>query len=104
MVNVNTVGVLNVTSLIYPLMAARKSGHVVNISSIAVSLSSCHFIQTRIKFFKGKSAHTNHVVYSAGKYFIEGFSEGLRREGLLDGIKVSRVWLSKLNELNPQIT
>ena len=31
----------------------------------------------------------NHVVYGAGKFFLEGFSEGLRREGLRDGIKVT---------------
>jgi len=73
-VDINMVGMLNVTSLIFPLMAARKSGHVVNISSIC-----------------GKSVLRNHAVYGAGKYFLEGFSEGLRREGLLDGIKVTVV-------------
>jgi NADP-dependent 3-hydroxy acid dehydrogenase YdfG len=36
-VNVNVVGTLNVTSTIFPLMAARKKGHVVNISSAMVS-------------------------------------------------------------------
>merc|ERR1712142_364867 len=71
-VNVNTMGMLNVTSTIFPLMASRKSGHVVNISSVC-----------------GKSVLENHVVYGAGKFFLEGFSEGLRREGLRDGIKVT---------------
>jgi len=72
LLNVNTIGLLNVTSAIFQLMAARKTGHVVNISSIT-----------------GKSVIENHVVYGAGKYFIEGFSQGLRREGLLDGVKVT---------------
>ena len=36
---------------------------------------------------QGKSATQNHVVYSASKFFLEGFSQGLRREGLRDGIK-----------------
>ena len=36
-VNVNTMGTLNVTSVIFPLMASRKFGHVVNISSVCVS-------------------------------------------------------------------
>ena len=36
-VNVNVVGTLNVTSTIFPLMAARKKGHVVNMSSTMVS-------------------------------------------------------------------
>lgn len=71
-VNVNTIGTLNVTSAIFPLMAGRKSGHVVNISSVC-----------------GKSATQNHVVYSATKHFVEGFSQGLRREGLRDGVKVT---------------
>ena len=35
-VNVNVVGTLNVTSTVFPLMAARKAGHVVNISSVMV--------------------------------------------------------------------
>ena len=65
MVNVNTVGVLNVTSIIYPLMAARKSGHVVNISSIAVSLSSCHFIQTRVSNSLREKVHTQTMSYTA---------------------------------------
>jgi len=69
-VNVNTIGMLNVTSAIFPLLAGRKFGHVVNISSVC-----------------GQSVIENHVVYGAGKYFIEGFSQGLRREGLRDGIK-----------------
>ena len=69
-VNVNTLGMLNVTSAIFPLLAGRKFGHVVNISSVC-----------------GQSVIENHVVYGAGKYFIEGFSQGLRREGLRDGIK-----------------
>jgi NADP-dependent 3-hydroxy acid dehydrogenase YdfG len=36
-VNVNTMGTLNVTSVIFPLMASRKFGHLVNISSVCVS-------------------------------------------------------------------
>ena len=35
-VNVNIVGTLNVTTTIFPMLAARKKGHVVNISSILV--------------------------------------------------------------------
>ena len=35
--NVSTMGTLNVTSVIFPLMALRKFGHVVNISSVCVS-------------------------------------------------------------------
>eukprot|EP00091_Calanus_sinicus_P012649 TRINITY_DN28353_c0_g1_i1.p1 TRINITY_DN28353_c0_g1~~TRINITY_DN28353_c0_g1_i1.p1 ORF type:complete len:269 (-),score=77.97 TRINITY_DN28353_c0_g1_i1:62-796(-) len=71
-VNVNIVGTLNVTSTIFPLMAARKAGHVVNISSIM-----------------GIAGAVNYAVYSASKHFIEGFSKSIRKEGLLDGVKVT---------------
>ena len=86
--NVNTMGMLNVTSLIFPLMAARKSGHVINISSVCVSKDGQAIRLSDNIFDQGRSVRENHLVYGAGKYFLEGFSEGLRREGLRDGIKV----------------
>jgi len=73
-VNVNTIGLLNVTSIIYPLMAERKFGHIINISSVL-----------------GQEAQEVHVVFGAGKHFMEGFSQGLRKEGLPDNIKVTVV-------------
>ena len=36
LVNVNVVGTVNVTSTIFPLLASRKKGHVVNMSSTMV--------------------------------------------------------------------
>ena len=86
--NVNTMGMLNVTSAISPLMAGQKCGHFVNISSVC--LSYCFLLKNENieLILQGKSVIENHVVSGAGKYFIEGFSQGLRREGLSDGIKV----------------
>lgn len=73
-VNVNVVGTLNVTSTIFPLLAARKKGHVVNMSSTM-----------------GVAGLENQAVYAASKHFIEGLSKSLRKEGLFDGIKVTVV-------------
>jgi len=73
-VNVNIVGTLNVTTTIFPMLAARKKGHVVNISSIL-----------------GVAGIETQSVYVASKYFIEGLSKSLRKEGLLDGVKVTVV-------------
>jgi len=73
-VNVNVVGTLNVTSTIFPLLAGRKRGHVVNMSSTM-----------------GVGGLENQAVYSASKHFVEGLSKSLRKEGLLDGVKVTVV-------------
>jgi short-subunit dehydrogenase len=37
-------------------------------------------------------------VYSATKHFVEGFSQGLRREGLRDGVKEGDSDLEDLTE------
>jgi len=73
-VNVNVVGTLNVTTTIFPLLATRKKGHVVNMSSTM-----------------GVRGLENQAVYSASKHFIEGLSSSLRKEGLFDGVKVTVV-------------
>ena len=38
----NVVGTLNVIATVFPLMAARKKGHVVNMSSTMVSNNNFH--------------------------------------------------------------
>ena len=38
--------------------------------------------------FQGVGAIENQAVYVASKHFIEGLSKSLRKEGLLDGVKV----------------
>lgn len=63
MIDVNIKGVLYCTSSILPHMIDKKSGHIVNISSIA----------GRIVFPAGS-------VYCATKHAITAFSEGLRQE------------------------
>lgn len=63
MVDVNIKGVLYCTAAVVPHMLERKSGHIVNISSVA----------GRIVFPAGS-------VYCATKHAITAFSEGLREE------------------------
>ena len=63
MIDVNIKGVLYCTSAIIPYMLDKKSGHIVNISSVA----------GRIVFAGGS-------VYCATKHAITALSEGLRKE------------------------
>jgi NADP-dependent 3-hydroxy acid dehydrogenase YdfG len=63
MVDVNIKGVLNVTAAVLPDMIARRSGHIVNISSVA-----------------GRKVWAGLTVYSATKFAVAAFSEGLRME------------------------
>ena len=63
MIDVNIKGVLYCTSAVVPYMLEKKSGHIINISSVAV----------RIVFAGGS-------VYCATKHAIAALSEGLRKE------------------------
>jgi NADP-dependent 3-hydroxy acid dehydrogenase YdfG len=63
MIDVNIKGVLNATAAVLPLMIGQHSGHIVNISSYAGR-----------KLAKGLS------VYSATKFAVTAFTEGLRME------------------------
>jgi NADP-dependent 3-hydroxy acid dehydrogenase YdfG len=63
MIDVNIKGVLYCTSAVIPYMLDRKSGHIVNVSSVA----------GRIVFAGGS-------VYCATKHAITALSEGLRKE------------------------
>jgi NADP-dependent 3-hydroxy acid dehydrogenase YdfG len=62
MIDINIKGVLYCTSAVIPHMLDKKSGHIVNISSVA----------GRIVFAGGS-------VYCATKHAITAFSEGLRK-------------------------
>ncbi|MEO9362369.1 MAG: SDR family oxidoreductase [Nitrososphaera sp.] len=63
MVDVNIKGVLYCTAAAIPHMIAKKSGHIVNVSSVA-----------------GRTVFRGGSVYCATKHAITAFSEGLRRE------------------------
>jgi len=63
MIDVNIKGLLYCTAAVIPHMYAKKSGHIINISSVA----------GRIVFPSGS-------VYCATKHAVTAFSEGLRQE------------------------
>jgi len=74
MIDVNCKGVTNCTGAVLQGMLKRSTGHIVNISSDAGR-----------KVFPGLS------VYSASKFFVEAFTQGLRLETANSGIKVTSI-------------
>lgn len=74
MINVNLVGVLNMTSAILPHMKKQYNGHIINIGSTA-----------SYRVSPGSS------IYSATKYAVRAFSDGLRKEETNNGIKVTLI-------------
>ncbi len=74
MIDGNVKGLLYVSRALIPHMVERKSGHIVNISSIA-----------------GKTTYPNGNVYCTSKKAVEAISEGMRLDLTQFGIKVSNV-------------
>ena len=73
-IDVNCKGVLNCVSAVLPSLKSYRRGHIVNITSDA-----------------GKKVFDGLAVYSASKFFVEAFSQGLRKEVAPLGIKVTNV-------------
>ena len=63
MIDVNIKGVLYGIAAALPHMKAQKSGHIINVSSVA-----------------GHKVHPNSAVYAATKHAVRAISEGLRME------------------------
>lgn len=74
MIDTNIKGLLYITRAISPLMVARKSGHIVNIGSIA-----------------GKENYPAGNVYSATKFAVDGLTKGMRIDLAPHGVKVTQV-------------
>ncbi|MDX2188468.1 MAG: SDR family NAD(P)-dependent oxidoreductase [Bacteroidota bacterium] len=74
MIDGNVQGLLYVSKLVIPKMIERKSGHIVNISSVA-----------------GKTTYANGAVYCASKKAVEAISEGMRLDLTQHGIKVTNI-------------
>lgn len=72
---VNVLGVIQTTRQILPSMIQQKSGHIINMASIA-----------------GLVAAPTYTVYAASKFAVRGFSEALRREAAPWGIRVSVIY------------
>ncbi|TWP29858.1 SDR family NAD(P)-dependent oxidoreductase [Apibacter muscae] len=74
MINSNIKGILNVTKALLPYLIKNKSGHIVNLSSIA-----------------GKETYPKGSVYCATKHAVESISKGMRMDLLPLGIKVTNI-------------
>ena len=74
-VRVNLLGVIHTTRAVLPHMLARRSGHIINMSSIA-----------------GWLAAPSYTVYAASKFGVRGFTEALRREVAPFGVHVSGIY------------
>jgi hypothetical protein len=72
---VNLLGVIQTTRAVLPHMIERRSGHIVNMASMA-----------------GLVATPTYSIYAAGKFAVRGFSEALRREVGVYGIHVSVIY------------
>jgi NADP-dependent 3-hydroxy acid dehydrogenase YdfG len=74
MIETNITGLLNVSGEIIPRMVSRKSGHVINIGSIA-----------------GKEVYANGSVYCASKHAVDALSRGMRLDLVPHNIKVTNI-------------
>ncbi len=74
MIDGNVKGLLYVSKMVMPIMKGRKTGHIVNISSVAA----------RQTYAKG-------VVYCASKKAVDVISEGMRLELTEFGIKITNI-------------
>jgi NADP-dependent 3-hydroxy acid dehydrogenase YdfG len=72
MVNLNLLGLMYATREVLPLMKAQGGGHIVNLSSVA-----------------GRTVREGNAVYSATKWGVGAFSEGLRQEVEKQRIRVT---------------
>jgi NADP-dependent 3-hydroxy acid dehydrogenase YdfG len=74
MIDINIKGLVAVTEAVLPLMLARKSGHIINVSSIA-----------------GDQAYPKGSLYCASKSAVSMITECLRIDLNAEGIKVSEI-------------
>lgn len=74
MIDTNLKGLLYMSKLVAILMIEKRSGHIINIGSIA-----------------GKEAYANGNVYCATKHAVEGLTKAMRLDLFKHGIKVSQI-------------
>jgi len=74
LVAVNVLGVVQTTRQVLPVMIEQRSGHIVNMASVA-----------------GLIGTPTYSIYAASKFAVRGFSEALRREVEPWGIRVSLI-------------
>ncbi|MGX2960327.1 SDR family NAD(P)-dependent oxidoreductase [Peribacillus sp. JNUCC 23] len=74
MFRVNVIGLMACTKMVVSAMKRRKSGHIINVASMA-----------------GKIATPKSTLYSSTKFAVIGYSNALRLEVMRDGIHVTTV-------------
>jgi len=74
MIDTNVKGLLYVSRMVLPMMVKNKSGHVINIGSIA-----------------GKETYQNGNVYCATKYAVDSLTKAMRIDLLTHNIKVTQI-------------
>lgn len=74
MIDINVKGLLYVSKAIVPQMVERKTGHIINIGSVA-----------------GKEVYVNGNVYCASKYAVDAITQGMRMDLNPYGIKVTAI-------------
>jgi NADP-dependent 3-hydroxy acid dehydrogenase YdfG len=72
---VNLEGLIQLTRAVLPNMISRRSGHIIHMASLA-----------------GLVAMPTYSVYAATKYAVRGFTDALRREVGIWGVKVSGIY------------
>jgi NADP-dependent 3-hydroxy acid dehydrogenase YdfG len=72
---VNLWGLIQLTRAVLPSMIKRSSGHIINMASIA-----------------GLIAMPTYSIYAATKYAVRGFTDALRREVAIWGVRVSGIY------------
>ena len=74
MIDTNIKGLLYITRYVSPTMAERKSGHIINIGSIA-----------------GKEVYPNGNVYCATKHAVDALTKGMRIDLLAHNVRVTQI-------------
>lgn len=74
MIDTNVKGLLYMTRYVSPLMVARKTGHIINIGSIA-----------------GKEVYPNGNVYCGSKFAVDAITKGTRIDLVTHSIKVTQI-------------
>jgi len=74
MIDTNIKGLLYLTRFILPSMVEKKSGHIVNLGSVA-----------------GRWNYPNGNVYAATKFFVRAISESIRMDTIGSGVRVTNI-------------
>lgn len=75
LIRVNLIGLMQITHAVLPHMIQRRSGHILNMASVA-----------------GWIAPPLITAYSASKYGVRAFTDALRREVMPFGVRVSGIY------------